>query len=165
MSATADTDSPDLPVIRSGGQTGVDRAALDAALAAGAAIAGWCPRGRLAEDGRIPERYRLAETPSADYSDRTRRNASESDATLILTSAPLAGGTLLTHQVARQNGRPVFLHDPRDTAAAAPLAAELRQRGVRDLNVAGPRASEQPGIGKAAQAFVASLLAAWPRGG
>jgi predicted Rossmann fold nucleotide-binding protein DprA/Smf involved in DNA uptake len=151
-----------LPTIRSGGQTGVDRAALDAALDAGASVTGWCPRGRRAEDGRIPERYPLAETATPEYAERTRRNVAAADATLILAHAPLAGGTRLTQQAAQQLGKPVTVADPRDLSLAAPLAAELRQRGVRDLNVAGPRASEAPEIYAQARAFVAALLDAWP---
>ena len=86
--------------IVSGGQTGVDRAALDAALALGIPCAGWCPKGRRAEDGAIPERYPVAETESADYEERTRLNVGDADATLILASGPLSGGTGLTAETA-----------------------------------------------------------------
>src|SRR5687768_4395889 len=70
--------------IVSGGQTGVDRAALDAAMALGLPVAGWCPAGRWAEDGPIPARYPLTETPSADPAQRTEWNVRDSDATLLL---------------------------------------------------------------------------------
>ena len=79
--------------IVSGGQTGVDRAALDAALELGIAHGGWCPRGRLAEDGPIADRYGLRETASSDYAVRTEQNVVDSDATLILHRGPLTGGT------------------------------------------------------------------------
>ena len=77
--------------IISGGQAGADRAALDLAIESGLEHGGWCPRGRKAEDGPIPARYRLAETESANYRARTVRNV-VSDATLILNMGELAGG-------------------------------------------------------------------------
>lgn len=82
--------------IVSGGQTGVDRAALDVAMQLSIEHGGWCPRGRLAEDGTIPSRYDLRETRSAKYHVRTERNVVDSDATLILYRKSLTGGTLLT---------------------------------------------------------------------
>src|SRR3954447_14624932 len=92
--------------IVSGGQTGVDRAALDVALALGIPCGGWCPRGRGAEDGLIPERYPLVETPAADASQRTRWNVRDSDGTLILAWGEPTGGTLLTVQACRETGKP-----------------------------------------------------------
>src|SRR5947209_11260398 len=82
--------------IVSGGQTGVDRAALDVALELGLPCGGWCPKGRRSEGGRIPERYPLRETTSAAYPARTRRNVLYSDGTLVLTNGPPTGGTALT---------------------------------------------------------------------
>lgn len=87
--------------IISGGQTGVDRAALDADAACGIAGGGFCPKGRRAEDGPIPPHYPLTELASADYPTRTRRNVHAADATLVLTRGRLRGGTLYTVQVAR----------------------------------------------------------------
>jgi hypothetical protein len=78
------------------GPTGVDRAALDVGLAVGLAVDGWCPKGRLAEDGVIPDRYLLTETPECNDQVRTRRNIKESDGTLILNQGQLDGGTALT---------------------------------------------------------------------
>src|SRR5437588_205155 len=90
----------------SGGQTGVDRAALDAALEMGVPCGGWCPKGRKAEDGRIDDRYPLVETPSPGYSQRTRWNIRDADATLILSWEELTGGTLLTVNECRKAGKP-----------------------------------------------------------
>src|SRR5438309_682688 len=88
--------------IISGGQTGVDRAALDAALACGVPCGGCCPQGRRAEDGPIAARYPLTETPSPDYPPRTERNVRDADATLILIKGMPSGGTALTIEVARR---------------------------------------------------------------
>lgn len=132
--------------IRSGGQTGVDRAALDAAMEQGLAVTGWCPAGRLAEDGRIPDRYPLAETSLADYAQRTRWNVRDSDATLILSRSPLAGGTALTAAIAEELGRPLLIVDPGAPVAADVIRSWVRRQRVGDLNVAGPRESEDPGI-------------------
>src|SRR5437660_8666127 len=93
----------------SGGQTGVDRAALDVALELGLPCGGWCPRGRKAEDGVIPDRYPLAETPSPSYRQRTRWNVRDSDGTLILVRGRPTGGTALTLASARRLGKPVLV--------------------------------------------------------
>lgn len=134
----------------SGGQTGVDRAALDAALAAGIPVGGWCPRGRLAEDGVIAARYPLAETPEQDPAQRTAWNVRDSDGTLILHRGPLAGGTALTATLARREGRALLTLDLDAAPEPAVIAAWLSGRDIRVLNVAGPRESAAPGIGAAA---------------
>ena len=142
----------------SGGQTGVDRAALDAALDAGLPVGGFCPRGRLAEDGTIPERYPLVETRSAEYPQRTEWNVRDSDATLVLTRGAPTGGTAYTLEVARQLGRPALVVD----LAAQPDPAATREwcseHAVRTLNVAGPRESGAPGIYVEAHAFMEAFL-------
>ncbi|HHQ40937.1 MAG TPA: molybdenum cofactor carrier [Chromatiales bacterium] len=145
--------------ILSGGQTGVDRAALDAALALGLPCGGWCPRGRRAEDGRIPARYPLTETPERDYRFRTEANVRAADATLILAEGPLTGGTALTLRLARRAGRPVRVVDLARAPDPAALAPWLRARGVRVLNVAGPRESQRPGIGARARRWLEAALA------
>jgi len=144
--------------IVSGGQTGADRAALDFANSHGIVHGGWCPRDRRAEDGPIADRYALKETPSRHYSQRTRWNIRDSDATLIFSIKPiLTGGTRLTWELARELGKPV-LHLSRDELDVGSAASTLRefvaQHEVRTLNVAGPRASQAPEIA----AFVTSVL-------
>src|SRR5262249_22632802 len=139
-----------LEKIVSGGQTGADRAALDVALASGLEVGGWVPRGRLAEDGRIPDRYPgLVETDSADPSVRTAATVRDSDATLILSHGPLAGGSRLAQREAEQSAKPLLhldLDRVSEAAAAARLRGWLAAVAPRTLNVAGPRASEDPGI-------------------
>lgn len=145
--------------IVSGGQTGPDRAALDVAMVRGVPVGGWCPAGRWAEDGLIPERYPLVETPEADPSERTRRNVRDSDATLILSPKPLWGGTSLTHRIALDIDRPVFVADPFHDdieRAATWIETTLGEDGV--LNVAGPRESQVPGIQSASAVWFGRLL-------
>ena len=145
----------------SGGQTGVDRAALDAALALGLPCGGWCPRGRRAEDGPIPARYPLVETPSPAYPVRTHWNVRDSDGTLILRTGPPDRGTALTARLAADLGRPLL---DLDLSSTGPADAQARARtwvasnGVRVLNVAGPRESRCPGAHAAATRFLLSLL-------
>jgi predicted Rossmann fold nucleotide-binding protein DprA/Smf involved in DNA uptake len=152
------TARPPLRVI-SGGQTGVDRAALDAALGAGFAVGGWCPAGRWAESGPIPPHYPLRETASAGPAERTRLNVRDSDATLVLAPGPPAGGTALTVRLAEAMGRPVRVLDPKREGVedATRWLAALGRPLV--LNVAGPRESEAPGVYAAALAWLADLFA------
>lgn len=147
--------------IVSGGQTGVDRAALDAAIACGLGHGGWCPRGRLAEDGPIPHRYQLRETRSTKYAVRTGKNVVDSDATLILCRGALSGGTELTARLALQHDRPCLVID----LVGGGLDVEVVRRWlaahrVGVLNVAGPRESTHAGIGQQAYDFLCRLLAA-----
>ena len=139
--------------IVSGGQTGVDRAALDAAIRHGIPHGGWCPRDRLAEDGKVPARYALQETGSWDYAERTERNVVDSDGTLILNTGPLAGGTLLTREFAEEHHRPWRVVDLEDEVDCEGIRDWLRKFTIRVLNIAGPRESKRPGI--YAQATVA----------
>lgn len=145
--------------IISGGQTGVDRAALDVALALGIPCGGWCPRGRRAEDGEIDGRYPLTETPRAHYTQRTEWNVRDSDATLILHRGDLEGGTLRTLQIARALGRPVRVIDldRPDSVEDVDHWLETQRAGV--LNIAGPRESGRPGIQAAAGRYLSQLLA------
>lgn len=140
--------------IVSGGQTGVDRAALDVAVHLQIPHGGWCPRGRLAEDGPIPSSYQLRETPEAEYSVRTERNVIDSQATLILHYHDLSGGTKLTVQMADRYRRPRLLVDLSDRSDPERVIAWLLQNQVAVLNVAGPRESSVRGIGRLAEEFL-----------
>ena len=143
----------------SGGQTGVDRAALDAALAFGIPCGGWCPKGRLAEDGPIPARYPLNETPSCDYPARTEWNVRDSDGTLVLSWGRPSGGTALTIALARRLKRPCLVIDlePADLSCEK-IAAWIDLHDVAVLNVAGPRESAGLPIYRKAHALLIKLL-------
>lgn len=145
--------------IVSGGQTGVDRAALDVALELGLACGGWCPRGRCAEDGAIIPRYALRETPSEEYAQRTEWNVRDSDGTLLLTRGVPTGGTALTLEYARQLDRPYLIVDLEQPPDVPAIRAWLRASSIRVLNVAGPRESKQPGIHAQAARLLHALLA------
>ncbi|QDT64532.1 putative molybdenum carrier protein [Calycomorphotria hydatis] len=132
--------------IVSGGQTGVDRAAIDVALRLGIPCHGWCPAGRRAEDGVIAERYPLHETPDSDYTVRTKWNVRDSDGTLILYRGELSGGTLLTAKIAMELQKPVRLIEFEQPVPPLQVAGWLRVNRIAVLNVAGPRESNTPGI-------------------
>ena len=145
----------------SGGQTGVDRGALDAALSAGFPCGGWCPPGRAAEDGPIPARYPVTEMPSGGYRERTKRNVAESDATLVIYFDLLHGGTEQTVLDCVEHRKPYKLIDAAEIAPAraAELAAQFIARaGVSVLNVAGPRASHAPEAHRYTAEAIARLL-------
>ena len=144
--------------IVSGGQTGVDRAALDVAIANGIPHGGWCPRGRLAEDGRIDRRYHLSEMLSDNYADRTRQNVIDSDGTLILYVDQLVRGTLLTSKIARELGKPMILVRLDRRLAFKRVLEWIQSNDVQVLNVAGPRESAYPDIYQRAADFLNSLL-------
>lgn len=152
----AEQGSGMLERVVSGGQTGVDRVALDVAAELEIAIGGWCPRGRRAEDGRIPDRYPLREADSANYAVRTELNVRDSDATLLLIWGRISGGTRLTRDCAERYGRPVWQVDLRHVVQpsvelfagdqelfvdVAEFCQWLRGNSIRQLNVAGPRGS------------------------
>ena len=144
--------------IVSGGQTGVDRAALDAAARLGLDRGGWCPRGRRAEDGPIPRRYKLREAPVAAYAARTRLNVRDSDATLVVVSGAADPGTRLTIRLARALGRPLRVVDLDHPMSRTAMRAWLRRHRVAVLNVAGPRESRSPGIHAAALPYLVQVL-------
>ncbi len=183
----------ELPLLISGGQTGVDRAALDFAMAAGIPCTGWCPAGRRAEDGCIPDRYQLKEASSENYQQRTRLNVKDADATLIFTGSGQSRGTALTAECCHALRRPFMVVD-----VAAIIFARGEQKRQTDavnlsehasktlnpekfltwlhrvkpevLNIAGPRASECPEAAEIVFAFLSSILMpsgiappAWPR--
>ncbi len=146
--------------ILSGGQTGADRAALDWAIAHGIPHGGWCPRGRRAEDGPIAALYALLETPSRDYEQRTRWNVRDSDGTLIVSrAAKLTGGSEFTARCAERLGRP-WLHAHPGADEVERLRGFLERHRIGTLNVAGPRASNDPGI----YGYASSVLERLARG-
>ena len=149
--------------IVSGGQTGVDRAALDAAMSLGIPCGGWCPRGRRAEDGPIPDRYPLTETKSAKYAVRTRRNVRDSEGTLILAIGEPTGGTELTVDIATRRNRPCLVVSLNEEPEAAAVAEWIAANRITALNVAGPRESTAPGVHATAVKFLVALLSALPK--
>ncbi|MFQ5995740.1 MAG: putative molybdenum carrier protein [Acidiferrobacterales bacterium] len=143
----------------SGGQSGVDRAALDVALELAIPCGGWCPRGRKAEDGAIPAHYPLTQTESVDYAERTKRNVLDADATLILVRGALAGGTALTLEIASRYNKPYRVVDLSDLPQPNSVRAWLEDESVGVLNCAGPRESRCPGIYGQAARFLRDVLA------
>ena len=144
----------------SGGQTGVDRGALDAALERGVPCGGWCPAGRLAEDGVIPARYPVTELQDAGYDERTRKNVEDSDGTLIVTFGRATGGTARTIELCEQLARPHLIVDAASVTfeeAVWRAVRFVREEGVGQLNVAGPRASGEPRAYQYAYALVREL--------
>lgn len=146
--------------IVSGGQTGVDRAALDWAIQRGIPHGGWCPRGRRAEDGRIPERYRLRETPLQKYQQRTAWNVRDSDATLIIDSTDtLTGGSLLTQATATRYQRPCLHISPKGNwEAEVCMFLAKHHMYIAVLNVAGPRESIAVGMVPFVEAVLDTVL-------
>ncbi len=132
--------------IVSGGQTGVDRAALDVALELGISCGGWCPKGRRAEDGSIDIRYPLKETRSANYRIRTERNVRESDGTLIFTWREPKGGTALTIKFAQKYKKPYCVVDLSVGGNPESVQRWGEVNQIKVLNIAGLRESELPGI-------------------
>ena len=145
--------------IISGGQTGVDRAALDAAIELGITGGGWCPKGRASEDGPIPDRYPLTETPFADPAQRTEWNVRDADATLIIAQGKLTGGTARTQRLATSQPKPCLVINPTEATSTATVRAWLNEHAVTTLNVAGPRASTDPDIYELAQQLLRKVLA------
>lgn len=146
--------------IVSGGQTGVDRGALDAAIALGIDHGGWCPKGRTAEDGPIDSRYQLRELQSRDYADRTERNVIDSDGTLILYHTRLQGGTLLTNRLAMRHARPLLRVRLDRAICYDRIVTWILDNRVAVLNVAGPRGSSCAGLQKQACAVVKHIFSA-----
>lgn len=148
-----------LKKIVSGGQTGVDRAALDASLEIDFPCGGWCPKGRLAEDGPLAERYPLKETPSAEYAQRTEWNVRDSDATLILTQGKPTEGTALTIEFTQKHKKPCLVIDFLEEHSPKTALDWIKEKQVKTLNVAGPRESKKPGISSQAKEFLQNVLA------
>ena len=135
--------------IISGGQTGVDQAALDAAINLAVAHGGWIPKGRMTESGPLPEKYKLKETRSSNYADRTEKNVQDADGTLIISHGLLTGGSEYTREMAIKHKRPWLHIDLNQTAAfqaASAINQWILQKEIEILNVAGPRASKDPAV-------------------
>jgi hypothetical protein len=144
--------------IVSGGQAGVDRGALDAALQLGFDCGGWCPLGRRAEDGPIDPRYPLTESDSPRSDVLTEQNIIDSDGTLIITGGRLEGGTRLTLELALQKNRPCRVIDLRQPLELEQVIDWLVALEISTLNIAGPRESKQPGIADKTREIVDNLL-------
>lgn len=147
--------------IISGGQTGVDRAALEWAVQNGVPHGGWCPKGRKAEDGVIPPQFQLKETGSDSYLIRTRRNVRDSGGTVTFSeNAGLTGGTEDTATFAKEAGKPLLhlLSATGVNEAAERLIAFIEDNHVAVLNIAGPRASEEPSLGPFVKGVLSGAL-------
>jgi hypothetical protein len=142
----------------SGGQTGVDRAALDVALELGLPCGGWCPKGRRAEDGPLPDRYPLQETTSTAYPQRTALNVRDSDGTLVLTRGTPDRGTALTIRLAERYRKPCLILDLAEAPTPQTVREWIAAQGIAILNVAGPRASSKPGVHAQTKDFLRAVF-------
>ncbi len=167
--STAKVGSID-PIV-SGGQTGVDRAALDSALEAGVPVGGWCPRNRRSEAGLIPAIYPLQETTARSYAVRTEWNVRDSDGTLVIVLTEISSGTKLTIDVAKKLGKPVKVVHLRPSESPGLFRDEnsvngltesvvdwIRDHRIRVLNVAGPRGSSHKDVYPESRQFMKLLL-------
>lgn len=135
--------------IISGGQTGVDQAALDVAIKLGISHGGWIPKGRLTENGMLDDQYQLKEMETANYNKRTEQNVIDSDGTLILSHGELTGGSDYTRDMVLRHGRPwlhIDLNKTESFQAARQIRSWITEQEIKVLNVAGPRASKDPVI-------------------
>jgi len=152
-----------LKKIISGGQTGADVAGLDVAIKYGITHGGAIPKGRLTENGVLPEKYHLQEMTTTSYPKRTAKNVADSDGTVIFTHGKLTGGSLLTRKEAFEHDKPwIHLDLSKLTVAEATdmLQGFIQENGIEVLNVAGSRASKDPEIyGKTFIVVEESLMA------
>jgi len=148
-------------IIISGGQTGVDRAALDVALKHKILCDGWCPRDRWAEDGPIPKKYPLKETRSVNTEERTKMNVKNSDGTLILIAGKeMDTGTIFTRKVCVKYNKPNLVIDLNiiDISTMTDFSSWVRDYNIIILNIAGPRESFSPGIYTKTYEFLSTLV-------
>lgn len=145
-------NSREIPMIEkiiSGGQTGADRAALDVAIKLGIPHGGWIPKGRITEEGPLPERYRMQEMPTESYSDRTEKNVIDSDGTLIVCRGQPTGGSDYTREMALKHKKQLLHVDLNQTSsfdAASLISSWIKLYQIKTLNVAGPSASKDPNV-------------------
>jgi hypothetical protein len=147
--------------IISGGQTGADRAALDAAIEMGIQHGGWITKGRQTEDGKLPQKYCLKEINSIDYYQRTELNVADSDGTVIISHGGLKGGSARTLILAEQHNKPCLHIDLDELGvykAVEKINSWIKDREIEILNVAGPRTSEDAGIYEAVRNVIKSVL-------
>jgi len=144
--------------IISGGQTGVDRAVLDIAGELGIARGGWCPKGRLAQDGPLAPSYPLLETPSGEYTQRTEWNVRDSHGTLVLHTGTLCSGTALTVEFAHRLSKPHLVVDLNSIQSTRIVHDWIKQYAICVLNVAGPREEGNLGVYVQASRFLIALL-------
>ena len=126
--------------IISGGLTGADRGALDAAIKLGISHGGWIPKGRKTEDGTLPEKYQLKEMSTSSYSKRTEQNIIDSDGTLVIANGKLTGGSALTQKLAKKHKRPclhIDLNRSLTFHVALTVTNWIRTNDIKVLNVAG----------------------------
>ena len=166
MTAAGRISAGAIPVrVVSGGQTGVDRAALSAARSLGIPYGGWVPKGRITEAGPLEPSFEgMEEMPTKDYLKRTERNVVDSEATVVLCHGEPEGGTRRTVGFAEKHGRRCLVIDldgDRTAAHAALLGLMLRDCYEGRINFAGPRESKRPGIGAEAEAFLSGVFAAY----
>lgn len=144
--------------IVSGGQTGVDRAALDAAIELGLECGGFCPKGRLAEDGIIPSIYPLTETISFDNRERTRKNIAISDGTLIFFMTLIDKGTQKTIDICKERNKPMLIYSLGKDLSQEKILDWINANNISTLNIAGPRESNDPGIYQLVYSYMNDLI-------
>jgi len=135
--------------IISGGQTGADRAALDVAIKLGILYGGWIPKGRITEEGPLPEQYQMQEMPTESYADRTEQNVIDSDGTLIICRGRPTGGSDYTREMALKHKKQLLHVDLNQTSsfdAGSLISSWIKLYQIKTLNVAGPRASKDPNV-------------------
>jgi len=143
--------------IISGGQTGVDRAALDFAIKYNISHGGYCPKGRLAEDGRIPSKYQLKETTSNQYQSRTKKNVINADATLIFHTGQLGTGSKLTEKYCKEANKLYRVININDFNIDK-IKQFVNKMSIRTINIAGSRGSSSPGL---SEQTIQTLEAIW----
>ena len=144
--------------IISGAQTGVDRAALDVSLELDIPCGGWCPKGRRAEDGPIPEKYPMQETEARNYTKRTKLNVQDSDGTLIINRGEIDGGTAHTARLAEKMAKPCLVIQLEEQPDLNEITHWLTQNDIKTLNIAGPREDKRPGIYNQTVSLLISFL-------